>query len=458
MMQSPQSDSGQAESPSHSQPNSPLSPAESNQMNHDKLHNTVLKSVSMPMSVGSQSEYPSDRSPPMLPKTDGLLIRFQEHQMPEGKQNLELRAKFPAFSKENIVLRPVNGDHIIYAKSDRDLLEPSAKFSIERLKQLAEHNVNSRLSPSDLDKTPSGKFSIDHSVKYSIPNDTGLSQPQHFPPSHPVPLMPTVPSGLSSMQSLGQHATLSAAAGQHHPQLPQHTHPQLQHPFAVKYPPENASSPDLEIERFKIARSISNGKELSDFGFRIQLGGLSANYAHSDTSEELIVDGNEDVSQDATSGCPVDLTRSMDSSSAKSITSSDKETTPKRLAFSVENILDPNKFNSKLNQNNNNNSININNNNNNNSTCSQNSSSNNHSVNSSNKFWSGFDRDDKLDDDQSDSRSAKDMNDLDQEEMGDDTMGSDIDDHASETDSKKDGASSRSGDGKSQGNSSKPRR
>lgn len=55
-------------------------------------------------------------------------------------------------------------------------------------------------------------------------------------------------------------------------------------------------------------------------------------------------------------------------------------------------------------------------------------------------------------------QTAKDMNDLDQEEMGDDTMGSDIDDHASETDSKKDGASSRSGDGKSQGNSSKPRR
>lgn len=53
---------------------------------------------------------------------------------------------------------------------------------------------------------------------------------------------------------------------------------------------------------------------------------------------------------------------------------------------------------------------------------------------------------------------VKDMNDLEQEDMGDDTMGSDIDDHASETDSKKDGTSSRSGDGKSQGNSSKPRR
>lgn len=42
--------------------------------------------------------------------------------------------------------------------------------------------------------------------------------------------------------------------------------------------------------------------------------------------------------------CPVDLTRSMDSK--PSIESSEKET-PKRLAFSVENILDPNKFTGK---------------------------------------------------------------------------------------------------------------
>ena len=48
---------------------------------------------------------------------------------------------------------------------------------------------------------------------------------------------------------------------------------------------------------------------------------------------------------------------------------------------------------------------------------------------------------------------VKDMNDLDQDDMCDDTMGSDMDDHASETDSKKDGTSNGS-----KGNSSKPRR
>lgn len=56
--------------------------------------------------------------------------------------------------------------------------------------------------------------------------------------------------------------------------------------------------------------------------------------------------------------------------------------------------------------------------------------------------------------------SATDINELDPEEC-DDTMGSDMDDHTSETDSKKDGSrgTSRgsSNDGKGQ-NSSKPRR
>lgn len=54
-----------------------------------------------------------------------------------------------------------------------------------------------------------------------------------------------------------------------------------------------------------------------------------------------------------------------------------------------------------------------------------------------------------------------DINDMDQDEC-DDTLGSDIDDRASESDSKKDGSrgTSRgsSNEGKSQGNSSKPRR
>ncbi|KAH8271349.1 hypothetical protein KR018_007361 [Drosophila ironensis] len=211
--------------------------------------------------------------------------------------------------------------------------------------------------------------------------------------------------------------------------------------------------------------SISNsgspsGRDLSDYGFRIQLGGLAAaaaaaaatsrqiaaaNYARSDTSEELNVDGNDEDSNDGShstpSVCPVDLTRSVsttattNASSASTSASSDREAATKRLAFSVENILDPNKF------------------------------TGNKMPATGGPFghprqWS-YDRDEemqeRLDDDQSEDMSAQDLNDMDQDDMDD---GSDIDDPSSETDSKKGG--SRNGDGKSQGGGggggSKPRR
>lgn len=70
----------------------------------------------------------------------------------------------------------------------------------------------------------------------------------------------------------------------------------------------------------------------------------------------------------------MDLTRSMDSK--HSIDSSEKET-PKRLAFSVENILDPTKFTGK--------------------------NKPGHGGNISRMF----ERDDKMDDDQSDRHSSK---------------------------------------------------
>ncbi|XP_017119973.1 homeobox protein slou [Drosophila elegans] len=202
-----------------------------------------------------------------------------------------------------------------------------------------------------------------------------------------------------------------------------------------------------------------SGRDLSDYGFRIQLGGLAAaaaaaaatsrqiaaaNYARSDTSEELNVDGNDEDSNDGShstpSVCPVDLTRSVNSNatananSASTSASSERDAATKRLAFSVENILDPNKF-------------------------------------TGNKLpigqfghprqWS-YERDEemqeRLDDDHSEDMSAQDLNDMDQDDLCDD--GSDIDDPSSETDSKKGG--SRNGDGKSGGGGggggSKPRR
>ncbi|XP_055850747.1 homeobox protein slou [Episyrphus balteatus] len=227
---------------------------------------------------------------------------------------------------------------------------------------------------------------------------------------------------------------------------------------------------DLDMERIKLAAatvaaartaaiSAANERDLSDYGFRIQLGGLSAAaaaaaavagqnkmYTRSETSEELNVDGNEDSndgSNDTPSVCPVDLTRSVTTN-----TPTDKEAA-KRLAFSVENILDPNKFTGKK------------------------ESISSHHFNPS-RQWScsssNYDRDELQDrlDEESEIMSAQDINDMDQDEMCDDAMSSDIDDRASETDSKKGGSRNSRGsssDGKGPGGSSggggggsKPRR
>lgn len=138
---------------------------------------------------------------------------------------------------------------IIYPKDEMD---SSANFSIERLKQLTNHSI-SRLSPCEDSSNQSSKYSID--PKYE----------NHSP----------IKNNPNEMASIVVN----------HPQFP------------IKY---SATPSQLDIERLKLARTITNGKDLSDFGFRIQLGGLSTNYARSDTSEELVVDGNDEtLSQDA---------------------------------------------------------------------------------------------------------------------------------------------------------------
>ncbi|KAG4080191.1 hypothetical protein HA402_008262 [Bradysia odoriphaga] len=306
---------------------------------------------------------------PQPTKYDGILLsRFQD---PDDNSHSDESKNRP----------------IMFPKELTDI-DTHAKFSIERLKQLTDHSIN-RLSPCE-DSNQSSKYSLEAN-KYGN-------------------VSPPMKTALDMDTNLHHHAAQLA----HHHQF-------------IKYP---SNSSALDIERIKLTRTITNGKDLSDFGFRIQLGGLHTNYARSDTrsetSEELIVDGNDDGSSHemaATSVCPVDLTRSITSK-----TESDKAAC-RKLAFSVENILDPTKF------------------------CSRKEKYTRH--------WpKGFDRDDHLEDD-SESQSAADINEMDQDEC-DDAMGSDMDDRASETDSKKDDSrgTSRgsSSDGKAQGNSSKPRR
>ncbi|XP_037943366.1 homeobox protein slou-like [Teleopsis dalmanni] len=209
---------------------------------------------------------------------------------------------------------------------------------------------------------------------------TTLTIPINATPPSPAnsPLSPpTSPLQPHSEQLQQQHQLLSPSATQQHS-----THPLLQgHPQLLSSPPSSMlltshtqqqqqqqqqqatanSSPssttihDMDLERIKlvaaqaVARSTSSvaacttvstpasmtanavsasglclpptnpRTELSDYGFRIQLGGLAAaaaaaaatsrqiaaaNYARSDTSEELNVDGNDEESNDGSNGTP----------------------------------------------------------------------------------------------------------------------------------------------------------
>lgn len=250
MMQSPNCDAGQPGSPVSSNPSSPQ---------HAMHH-------SMPM------------------KYDNLIGRFQD----TNEETKQLKHSQSLVQSQQTNKHHNNNslsglEQIIYPKSDH---EPSAKFSIERLKQLADHSIT-RLSPSEVENSQSTKYSIDHSLKYCNLSTTSSS---------------TSSSELETLQSNGASGRTPLAppqAQQHHHQVQQH-HQQLQ--FGLKYSNQSVQlNPNsIDLERIKLFSNKS--KELTDFGFRIQLGGLSAsNYARSDTSEELNVDGNEDSSQDGKS-------------------------------------------------------------------------------------------------------------------------------------------------------------
>ena len=296
MMQSPNlSDSGQPESPATSNTSNPCSPLNNN--NNSNTPNQEMKY--------QKSE---SHSPP-----NGKLNRFELH----DDSVKDIKSKFSVLSnvnKENsstpTTNRNNNLDQILYPKAcDRDTIETSAKFSIERLKQLADQ----RLSPSNIENsslTNNKIYSIDHSAKYQ--NNSNL----------------VTTSGITTMtlnaellqSQINNHHSAFANHHPHHLNILSHSN----HLNNLKYGlmptvggnvslamQNNNNQSDLDIERIKLARTLSNGKELSDFGFRIQLGGLTTGYAQSDThsdSEELNVDGNEDSSQDGNSvSCVIKL-------------------------------------------------------------------------------------------------------------------------------------------------------
>lgn len=293
IMESPNlSDSGRPESPAtSSNPGSPL--------NNNNNSNTP----------NQESKY--QKSEQSLSPTSFKISRNLDASSAE-EMFKDVKSKFSVLSSVNkdisasqMITNRNSLDQILYPKpGDRDANEPNAKFSIERLKQLADQ----RLSPSNIENNGLSNnkiYSIDHtSAKFQ--NSSGLIA------ATVATTLPLNAELLSSQQSafnqLNQH--------QHHMNiLSQGNHfkyglmpsvvggfPNLQNSANNNH--TTSPSSELDFERIKLARTLSNGKELSDFGFRIQLGGLSANYSNSEThsdSEELNVDGNEDSSQDGNS-------------------------------------------------------------------------------------------------------------------------------------------------------------
>lgn len=171
---------------------------------------------------------------PQPTKFDGILLaRFHEHNDTIDAKN-----------------RP-----LIYPKDMSELETNATKFSIERLKQLTNNHSINRLSPSEDSNQSVGKYSLESKFNNLSPKKC-------------------VEMDISS-NNLHQNNQLNY------------------HQFPLKYPTSNPT--DIDIERLKLARNMTNGKDLSDFGFRIQLGGFQSNYARSDTSEELVVDENNEL-------------------------------------------------------------------------------------------------------------------------------------------------------------------
>lgn len=225
------------------QPTSPRSSAPNSPNNN----NNATKSMNMTDSKFHKFE--SIRlERPQPTKFDGILLaRFQQEHDDNDLKNHPL----------------------IYPK-DAVELEANAKFSIERLKQLTGHAaINNRLSPSE-DSNQSSKYS--HETKYNLSPNKGVEMDLN----------------LHQMNQNTSHVGVKFAAAA----------------AAVAAATTTIGNVNdiVDLERFKLARTLSNGKELSDFGFRIQLSGLNTNYARSDTSEELVVDGNDDASSQGGGG------------------------------------------------------------------------------------------------------------------------------------------------------------
>lgn len=254
-MQSPVSDIPPASaSPRSSTPNSP----------NNNNNNATTKTALVNETQFSKFE-PIRLERPQPTKFGGtLLARFHDT---SSTDDSELKSNRP----------------LIYPK-DMTELEISAKFPIERLKQLTNHSSLNRLSPSeDSNQSTAG-------AKYSqeTPNGAKSSSNNHR---------------LSPKKCVDTVDTPNVIASNPH----QNNQFNLHHPFPYKFPMgatptmlPQAVNEIMDFERIKLARSMTNGRDLSELDFHRVLNAFPPNYAHSDTSEELVVDENNELSRSAT--------------------------------------------------------------------------------------------------------------------------------------------------------------
>lgn len=197
---------------------------------------------------------------------DTPLLKFEpiilERPQPTKFDGAHLLANFHDKDDIDIKNRPIT-----YPKDIADI-DANTKFSLERLKQLSNRTLYNRQSPSD-DSNQSPKYT--NGTKFN--SDLSTTPPKKC--------VDTDTNQSSLLLNPYQKTTVVGC-----------------HQFYANHPT------DMDLERLKLARSMTNGKDFSDFGFRIHLGDLHSDYAHSDTSEELIVDEKNDLpSRDTSTVC-----------------------------------------------------------------------------------------------------------------------------------------------------------
>lgn len=246
---------------------------------------------------------------------------------PANDSNTKFRLERPNFTKFDTILMSrfqesnedivdSNKPLLFSSKDNHDLDSVNGKFTIERLKQLTDHSI-SRLSPAE-ENRPTSPFHIESKFtnnNTNSNNNNNLLSPQHRKVNdeeivsrnltihHPFPIKQHIHQQLHQHHHQQHHQQTLAGLSDNESHLQQPNQQRLSPPSTMQHSPGGPNTNDLDIERIKLAtaaaaaaRTMANGRpELSDYGFRIQLGGLPAtNYARSDTSEELIVDGNDD--------------------------------------------------------------------------------------------------------------------------------------------------------------------